>query len=234
MASHQVTNAFEVDPASTEQPAITVNGKPVSEAQLVQEPKTSTALSTPTPAIKSKPKNVMASTWHQNDPSTWSRAQRILHKMGALQFISFDDVPVYKDSDPIPYFPIWKQHLWMGPRAVAPLIVHYAIIKTFGSFHPVAAFVFYTFWMAWLGLATIRHLAQLTKKYGFLDGQKARDGIPDVYGGKVFWSLAGTVSIRPMFALFAIYDRYEVPTLSWWLPVQMFMYAIVLDFFFYW
>lgn len=188
--------------------------------------------SNPTPTIQSK--NAMTSTWHHNDPSTWNFCQRALFRIGALQFIDFGDAPVFKDTDPIPYFPIWKQHLWVFPRAVLPLLGHALVVWSFGSFHPLAAFVYYTLWMAYMGVATIKHLAFLTKRYGFLDGGKARDGIPDMYGGKVFWSLIGTISIRPMFALFLVYDRHEMPSLSLWLPVQMFMYATVLDFFFYW
>lgn len=37
-----------------------------------------------------------------------------------------------------------------------------------------------------------------------------------------------------MFACFIAYNRYELPSLSWWFPVQLFAYACILDFYFYW
>lgn len=42
-----------------------------------------------------------------------------------------------------------------------------------------------------------------------------------------------SVSIRPLFAVFAFYDRTEKPTLSIWFPLQLCLYSITLDFFFY-
>ncbi|CAO1636212.1 unnamed protein product [Sympodiomycopsis kandeliae] len=179
-------------------------------------------------------KNEMKATWHQNDPSTWNLWQRGLYRMGALQFLDTTEAPRFATEDPVPYFPIWKQHLWIFPRAVAPLVVHYFILKVFGSFHPLFAFTHYAVSLAIIGLLTINHAAKLTKVYGFLDGGKARDGIPDIYARKVLWGLAGVVSVRPLFAVFLVYDRHEPPALSIFLPLQMFLYAVVLDFWFYW
>ena len=71
-------------------------------------------------------------------------------------------------------------------------------------------------------------------RYGYFDGSHKRDGVPDLYSGKIFWSMIGTVTIRPLFATFLVYDREEKPTLSAWFPVQMFLYSAVLDFWFYW
>lgn len=52
---------------------------------------------------------------------------------------------------------------------------------------------------------------------------------------KVMWSLLGTLGLRSMLAMFCFYDRNESPlNLSWWLPVQIFVYSCVLDFWFYW
>lgn len=174
------------------------------------------------------------STWVAQDPATWNWAQRTLFNVGAVQIEKDVEYPKAKQTDPVPYFPIWKQHLWVMPRALAPLTGHWAIVKFFGSFHPAAAFIYYTFCLTASALSTIGLLKRLSKRYGFFDSEKTRDGIPNLHGEKVFWSLIGTVSIRPLFAVFVAYDRYELPSLIWWaLPFQMALYATVLDFFFY-
>lgn len=47
------------------------------------------------------------------------------------------------------------------------------------------------------------------------------------------WSLLGVLSIRPLLAVFAFYNREEKPSLSIWFPLQLCLYSVTLDFFFY-
>lgn len=198
------------------------------------QPETATAIPDSKPVPEIRAKNPMTSTWLERDPSTWDWFQRRLHHLGAVQVDADFDYPKAKPTDPVPYFPIWKQHLWVLPRALAPLVPHWLIVKTFGSFHPVAAFFYYSIYFIFFALSSLQLLRRLSEKYGFFDSAKARDGIPDLHSGKVFWSLVGTTTIRPLFAIFVAYDRYEAPSLTWWaLPFQMALYATVLDFFFY-
>lgn len=41
------------------------------------------------------------------------------------------------------------------------------------------------------------------------DGQHPRDGIPDIHGFKVLWSLVGVLTVRPLFACFIAYECVE-------------------------
>jgi len=45
--------------------------------------------------------------------------------------------------------------------------------------------------------------------------------------------MLGTMTLRPLIAIFAFYDRTEKPMLSLWFPLQLCLYSVVLDFFFY-
>jgi sterol desaturase/sphingolipid hydroxylase (fatty acid hydroxylase superfamily) len=80
----------------------------------------------------------------------------------------------------------------------------------------------------------MRRLGQL---YGFLDGDKhPRDEIPDVGVGKVIRELISTSSLRMVMAIFLTYQQGEAPaTLQWkWLPLEIGLYSITVDFWFYW
>lgn len=141
------------------------------------------------------------------------------------------NLPKFDASHPVPYFPIWKQWAWCLPRILPPIAVNWVVVKTFGSFHPVAAFLFYAAYLIWFALSTLALLQRMSVKYGVFDGQKARDGIPDVLSDKVFSSLLSTVTVRPLFATFFAFDRHELPSINPWAVVfQVAVYATVLDF----
>ncbi|UZJ54461.1 hypothetical protein CBS101457_003781 [Exobasidium rhododendri] len=181
-------------------------------------------------------KHAMTATWHKQDPSTWNFSQRLFIWFDILQQgATTPQPPVHPKTDKVPYYPIHKQWMWIIPRAIVPLAMQRIFMEVTGkTFHPVFAFFYYALAYKFFAIACIRVFNKMGQKYGFLDGDHPRDGVPDQYCSKVFWSLIGTVSIRPLFASFLFYDRNEKPTLSLWFPVQMFMYSIILDFWFYW
>ncbi|KAF9517651.1 hypothetical protein BS47DRAFT_1389631 [Hydnum rufescens UP504] len=45
--------------------------------------------------------------------------------------------------------------------------------------------------------------------------------------------LAFVMMVRPLFFCFPAYDRFEMPHITPWLPVHMFLYTIILDFWYY-
>lgn len=71
-------------------------------------------------------------------------------------------------------------------------------------------------------------------RYGYLDGDKhQRDEVPDVGVSKAMNALTLTISVRPLFMVLLAYKRNELPSFSWLLPVELCLYSIILDFFFY-
>jgi len=102
---------------------------------------------------------------------------------------------------------------------------------------PYLAFPFYTIAFHANAIREIHILRKLGHKWGFLDGDKhERDQVPDVSVRKVFNSLSLTAVVRPLITVFAAYRTSQTPvdSLSWWLPVEIGIYGIVLDFYFYW
>ncbi|KAN0060136.1 hypothetical protein ACQY0O_008110 [Thecaphora frezii] len=174
----------------------------------------------------------MASTWHTQPRSTWNGWQRFIVRLGILPVPS-DRVPL-KLGQPIPVYSVWAQHCWVFPRAVLPLAIHYAYMRLTGwTLHPVAAFVFYVLSLKYFAITTVQRLNDLALQYGYFDGQVPRDGVPDTQTRKVALSLIGTISIRPLFAIFFAYDRRILPSISIYFPLQLFLYACILDYYFY-
>lgn len=71
-------------------------------------------------------------------------------------------------------------------------------------------------------------------RFGYFDGDEhARDAVPDVGVMKAGISVLLTTTIRPLFTLIFTYDRSLAPLPTVWLPLELVLYSIVLDFFFY-
>jgi hypothetical protein len=102
---------------------------------------------------------------------------------------------------------------------------------------PYLAFPYYTLAFHANAIREIHILRKLGHRWGFLDGDKhERDQVPDVSVAKVFRSLSITAVVRPLFTVFVAYRTSQTPasSMSAWLPVEIGVYGIVLDFYFYW
>ncbi|CAI7674078.1 unnamed protein product [Penicillium pancosmium] len=80
----------------------------------------------------------------------------------------------------------------------------------------------------------LRRLGQIN---GFLDGDKHnRDAAPDVGVSKVVASLTKTTDSRLVLSIWLTYNRNMLPSqMNWaWLPLEIGLYGILLDFCFYW
>jgi len=83
------------------------------------------------------------------------------------------------------------------------------------------------------GMMTTLHMNTLTLKQGFLDGQVPRDGIPDLRLKSTFVGLLFVMTVRPVFYCLVAYDRFQMPSITPWLPVHMFLFTTILYFWFY-
>ena len=147
--------------------------------------------------------------------------------------------PVHQKTDKMPYLPMSQCHKWIIPHALWPLLAHQAYTWYFErNLHWFAAFVFYSIAFKINAIHELNVLRELGHTYGFLDGDKhARDEVPDVGVKKVFRSLSSTSTFRPLMTVFLAYRTSITPyqSLSFlWLPLELGLYGIVLDFYFYW
>ncbi|KAJ9477339.1 Sterol desaturase [Pseudozyma hubeiensis] len=210
---------------------------------------TTTATATAAPAaaaadtVKSKPnKGRMTATWHTRPPSEWTFFERSLVSLGVA---SPDDPtkprpkpPVYPHTAPVPVYPIYKMHARILPWALAPLLVHHfftyftgiTVPMLFATVAYLAYFVAYGGWVfSWNN--------RMAEKFGTFDGAKERDGVPDVDTTSVAIGLFMVVISRSVIAVPYLY-KPEEPLLDWktiaMLPINTFMFAVAVDFWFYW
>ncbi|KAH8705251.1 hypothetical protein BGW36DRAFT_367185 [Talaromyces proteolyticus] len=191
------------------------------------------------------PKDSMKSTWRTADKSTWSRHHFIIDFLNAYHYDLNKEVPVFSKQDKLPHLPQLPQHIWVLFHAFIPLAVHQALL-----YYPplqegvgrLAAFALYFMSFNVIVIREVNILRRLAHKYGFLDGDvHERDGVPDVGVDKVAQSLYKTTGSRLALAIWLSYDPAVSPLEvmsepSWWgwLALEIGLYGVVLDFWFYW
>lgn len=94
------------------------------------------------PPVARKP-HTMTATWHKADPSTWTFFQRLLIRLDILQQgANTPAPPVHAKSDKVPHYPVYRQWMWILPRAVTSIAIHRLFMEVTGwTFHPVFAFL---------------------------------------------------------------------------------------------
>jgi len=126
-------------------------------------------------------KQRMYTSWPQKPQSEWTFPQRFFASLNVIP--NFPDVkpsPVKKIGDPVPVMRKRDQLLTIAPWCLTPLLLHYAYMKyTGGSLHPVAAYFLYMVTYQTYSAWSTRMTTWVGMTYGHLDGEKARDGVPD-------------------------------------------------------
>lgn len=143
--------------------------------------------------------------------------------------------PVFQKDDKIPYLTQWSLHRWIIYHALWPIVLQNLYIYFTGhNFGPITASVFYTVAFQANAVHQLWALRWMGHRCGFLDGDKhARDEVPDIGVAKVSHSLQATTIVRPLMAIFLCYRSKDSAAVSWWLPVELSLYPVVLDLFFY-
>ncbi|KAF5538657.1 Alkylglycerol monooxygenase [Fusarium mexicanum] len=184
----------------------------------------------------------MKSTWPLADKSEWNVHQQIIHVLGTYPIIPGKEVPVHPKSERIPHFSQWQGHVWILLHAFVPIIIHQSWLSYTGqALHPFIVFMLYFASFSWSVVRSVKATAKLGHEYGFLDGDThQRDGIPDIGVDKVVSSLWKTTGSRIFLATHLTYRATQAPAdvmsdPKWWawLWLQIGLYGIVLDFWFY-
>ena len=153
-------------------------------------------------------------------------------------------VPVHAKTEKIPYVAQWSQHLWVLVHAFIPIVVQQLWLSVSGRL-TIGAWGIFLIYFNMYNIVAIREvhlLRHLGHKYGFLDGDAhARDGVPDTGAGKVVSSLFKVTGARIALAIYFTYDSDITPldaVSNWqwwaWLTLEIGLYCLVLDFWFYW
>ncbi|WFC97651.1 hypothetical protein MYAM1_000370 [Malassezia yamatoensis] len=147
-----------------------------------------------------------------------------------------DEVPQHDMKDKVPVFSEINQALYLVPCALLPFAVRYAYYHYVDQTMPNP-------WIVWVLLFTytlifgarfVRFQNRLAKRYGYLDGGVGRDTVPYSQVTKVAMEAVGGLTLRPALVVLCAYDPNAPPSLSVWLPVQLFVFTLVEDFYYYW
>lgn len=151
-------------------------------------------------------------------------------------------VPVHPKTDKVPFVSPLSIHAWILSRAAIVLGIHQVWLSLTGYQLPfIAAMSYYTTGFLWIVVNEMHTIRRLGKAYGFLDGEHERDGIPDSGVAKVLGAGWKTVGGRMLMAVYLTYhpsssplDAMSSPVWWAWLPFQVGLYGVILDFWFYW
>ncbi|ATY59697.1 Fatty acid hydroxylase [Cordyceps militaris] len=187
-------------------------------------------------------KDSMKSTWRTWDRKRWNHNHWILHIINPFHRDLDRAVPVHAKTDKVPNVSTTDQHVWILLHAAVVLAVHQSWLSVTGIRLPfLAAVGYYTAGFLWVVVRQLHTIRELGHTYGFLDGESERDGIPDAGVSRVLGAGWKTAGGRMLLAAYLVYTPAESPlaamsALSWWvwLPFQIGLYGVVLDFWFYW
>lgn len=182
-------------------------------------------------------KDSMKSTWRTGDRKEWGRHHWTMEILNIHPTDINKPVPVHQKTDKVPALPTGQCHIWILAHAVWPMLLHQGAAMALGRNIPWwAVFILYTLAFKINAIHELHMLRNLGMRYGFLDGDKhERDQVPDANVSKTFHALTNTSTFRPLMAVILAYRSSELPSsTSWWLPVELGLYGIVLDFWFYW
>lgn len=187
------------------------------------------------------PKDSMKSTWRHTPKDSWTPWHWFYEVFGIHPTVLDEAVPVHSKEEPVPYLPEWKEHRWVITHAIIPLVLHQTYVAYTGkNLGVLGGFFLYATSFKLIASHQMQMMRKLGHKYGFLDGDKhARDGVPDVGVAKVVHSLMMTSTFRPMFTVFLAYKSSVSPleelSKNWaWAILELSLYGIILDFWFYW
>lgn len=195
---------------------------------------------TTTTAVGRNPKDSLKSTWQTADKKEWSMWHWLIEILDVHPMTIGKPAPVFSKTDKIPNSSSKYVHRWVLTYASVPMLIHYAYTAYTGiNLTLVQALVLYGSWLNFTAIREIQIIRRLGQTYGFLDGDKhERDGVPDVRVREVVTSLLLTSMTRPVMAIVMAWDPSKtpdsiIPNLGW-LFIELTVYPIMVDFWFYW
>ncbi|WFD44478.1 hypothetical protein MPSI1_003146 [Malassezia psittaci] len=175
-----------------------------------------------------------ADDWKHRKWSELNLSQRAVMKMDFLNRSS-KDYTYPKPKGKVPRMTAWDQCMHLLPTVMLPLSARWLFMQVTGwTIHPIIAYVTMVL-VNVFAMTTYNHRHRAyVEKYGFLDGDVDRDALPESMTGKLLKEMMMAMLGRPLVIMLMTYDRTELPSLSWWLPLQLTVFTIIADFVYYW
>lgn len=144
---------------------------------------------------------------------------------------------MHSKNDPVPHLSNWHIQRWVLFHAFFPLALHQIYVTFMGTnLGSIATFIFYSIAFTVIGTREILILDRLGYIYGYFDGEKCvRDSLARIGGPRPIVALLAASTLRPIIVVWLRYDHRTTPaSMNWmWLPVEIGLYALVFDFWFY-
>ncbi|KAJ9480394.1 putative sphingosine hydroxylase [Pseudozyma hubeiensis] len=178
----------------------------------------------------------LKSTWHRQDNTKgWGLYHWLVHTIDIDPLPPSSTTIVHDKNDSIPVWNNLSAHLFILLRFGAAFAVQYAYTHLTGrNFTSLVNMLFWGAYTSLYGINVIHSTRRVAGEVGFLQPNKARDGIPDHRVGEVLRSLAMTGILRPVAATLLCYNPSDAMRVSPWLPVLIPAFSIAVDFWFYW
>lgn len=182
------------------------------------------------PALPSGP---MRSTWRA-DRARWNLKHHLLDSLNVYAVDIDKPAPVFPKEQKVPYLTQWSVQRFIILHAAWPMMLQFAYASYFGhNMDALAAFVLYTLAFQINLIHELWILRRLAYSVGFLDGSKSRDEIPDTAVTKTLFAVIYATVSRPFVTFLFAYETKETVSLTFWLPIELALYSIILDLFFY-
>lgn len=187
-------------------------------------------------------KDSITSTWPLDNRSKWGFNHHLINLLNAYPVTPGTTPPIHQKAEKVPYIVEWKCHVWVLIHAFIPMALHHAYATSTGqNLGAVAAGFLYFAAFSWIVIRQVKCARRAGEVTGYLDGDAHdRDGIPDVGVDKVAATLWKTTGGRIAMATYLTYDTLQSPADvltdgRWWawLALQIGLYGIILDFWFY-
>lgn len=131
--------------------------------------------------------------------------------------------------------PVWRYALTYAPLAALPSVLRLAFMASTGR--PVPSYILLPLLVAhtllFTGLGS-RRMSDNIEKFGYLDGDVPRDSIPEAIAGLIVTEYTDAVVMRLLALFLATFHAHELPTFSFWAPLQLLVFTVLVDFFYYW
>ncbi|WFD00022.1 hypothetical protein MYAM1_002768 [Malassezia yamatoensis] len=175
-----------------------------------------------------------ADDWKYQDRSKMTRAQKVIVDRKILNRSAAEyEYPKFHGKVPVNLE--WSQHKTLFPLAMIPIVARWLFMRLTGwTVHPVILYMLTVVFNSHFTRQHFYRLRRYVETHGFLDGEVERDAIPESMTGKIYNEMLNGLLGRPLMVIFLSYDRTKLPTLSWWLPLQLAVFTIIADFVYYW
>lgn len=149
---------------------------------------------------------------------------------------SAEEVRQTKTSDPLIVFHEWNQALFIYPIILLPFAVRYYIYHytSYDLPGPWAMWGILAQFALMFGLYWVHFLKHLARRYGYFHGEHGRDTVPYSEVSKVLYEVLAGITIRTGLVVMTSYDPKAPPSLSVWFPLQLLVFTLVEDFYYYW